>query len=356
MPKVLHVLNEIRASGLERMLECSANQWRESDYDLTILGMGKSHPFAVNLTSVGYSVNTIPDLKSLNGVSQYIKFLRNNNFDIIHIHAESMHGFSSLIAKSLLPKTPIFRTIHNCFRAKGTKKFIRKIQNFIQNRSCSEVISVSSDVQENEKEQWGIQTLVIENWIDIEKILFKNLEFDRIQHKLPVVAFLGNCSAVKDHEYALSVILDYQDIRVIHMGHPHASTNDEIMILKKLEDQGRLIWNSPTEHVIKNLLGADVHILSSKNEGMSLALMESIGVGMQSWVRESDGTRWAQEIESVKFFNSKSSLAYLLEELIMEKKLHPDKFIFQPNTKLLERFNPERGVKEYVSLYQSFEN
>lgn len=356
MPKVLHVLNEIRASGLERMLECSANQWRESDYDLTILGMGKSHPFALNLVNVGYSVNTIPNIKSLNGISQYIKFLRNNNFDIIHIHTESMHGFLSLITKSLLPKTPIFRTIHNCFSAKGTKKFIRKIQNFLQNRLCSEVISVSVDVEQNEKVQWGNQTSIIENWIDIEKILSKTLKFGSMQNQFPVVAFLGNCSSVKDHEYALSVILDYQDIRVIHMGYPHASTNDEIMILKKLEDQGRLIWNSPTEQVIKNLLSADIHILSSRNEGMSLALMESIGVGMQSWVRECDGTRWAKNIESVKYFNSKSELAYLLEELIMEKKLHPDKYIFKPNSKLLERFNPERGVREYVSLYQSFEN
>jgi hypothetical protein len=356
MPKVLHIMNEIRASGLERMLECSVNVWRDKNYDLNILGMGNEHPFKENLTKVGYSAYTIPSIKTLNGMAQLIKILRNNSFDIVHIHCESMHGILSVIVKILVPEALIFRTIHNCFSSTGPKRIIRHIQNFLQDRSCSAVVSVSSDVAAHEMNEWGLRTLIIENWIDVDKILSKHSKNLTILSDLPTVTFLGNCSTTKDHEYALSVILEYPDIQVVHIGYPHKSTNYEVMLLAKLEEQGRLIWNSHTDRVIKFLLNSDVHILPSKNEGMSLALMESIGVGMKSWVRESHGTKWASDFESVKFFKSKSDLAYLLEELIMKKKSKHYDTSHKLDFVALDRFKPERGVLKYIALYQSFDN
>jgi glycosyltransferase involved in cell wall biosynthesis len=263
-----------------------------------------------------------------------------------------MHGFIAVIAKFASPRTPIVRTVHNCFKFAGAERLKRVLQNSLEKLSRTTIISVSADVQKNEVENWGTETTLIENWINVNDII-KFSEVKKItEQEHPVVAFLGNCSPTKDHEMVLETLLNYPDIHIIHIGHAHNSSIREIDILKKLDAENRLIWNNSSQNPFSLLLQSDALIVSSKNEGMSLALMEGLTLGIQCWIRDNPGVRWASGISNSVFFTSTDDLIELFEQLLFCNKFKDNRKHVNLKQDLIKRFSPKRGVEQYIKIYQ----
>jgi len=348
----IHIMNELRPSGMEKMFESSFQNWQEHGWEIIIVGSGSEHPFAQSLRNVGYRVILIPKMKSLRGFLQLISILRRGKSDIVHNHSESLHGLISLISWLSSRKSPIVRTIHNCFQFSGVTKQKRNIQHFMETCVGVARVSAGSDVQLNEKKNWKVSSHVIENWIDIKKIKEIVLENDEInKNENLLVSMVGNCSVIKDHEFALEVLSSFKEIQVHHIGHQSQITNEELSILSVLNDDGRLLSDGPTDRVLEIFSHSDIHILSSRHEGMPLVVAESVVLGIETWIRDVPGVQWARGLPGVRFFETQSDLRFMISEKL--KTNFAESRISHIRTEEAERFSPSRGVAQYTGLYNS---
>jgi len=352
MALAIHIMNELKPSGMEKMFESSFDCWQKRGWEIIIVGSGSQHPFAQSLRNVGYRVILIPKLKSVSGIIQLISVLRRNKSEIVHNHSESMHGFISVISWLFSQKSPIVRTIHNCFQFNGIAKQTRKIQHFMETRVGVARVSPSADVQLNERNNWKVYSDVIENWIDIERIKaldLKNNKMNKNEHLL--ISIVGNCNIIKDHSFALEVISDFNEIEVFHIGQQSQITNEELSILSILNDKSKLLWNGPSDRVLEIFSYSDVHILSSIHEGFGLVVAESVVLGIDTWIRDVPGVQWARGLPGVKFFETQSDLRRLISEKIETN------FVVSRDSHIrneeAERFSPARGVRQYTDLYYS---
>jgi hypothetical protein len=346
----LHILNDLKPSGMEKMLECSMNEWGKNNWEIVILGSGKNHTFANNLKDAGYEIILIENMKSLAGMLQFIKLVFSRNFDLFHNHSEALHGPISIILKFIRPRVPIIRTIHNCFIFSG-KDFIRRnIQNKIEAFAGTQLVSCSVDVKHNESTLWKRNTKLIENWVDTETIsTYKNQKPTKSFSETPVYTIVGNCSAIKNHEFALQILNEFDGFELYHLGEQSKISELEKRYLDELNKRFILKANGPSNEVLSIFKSSDVHIICSTHEGWGLVIAESILLGIETWVREVPGTNWSVGLPGVKTFQTQSELRLLIQNF-QELKSRKQR---TATTDFVDvyRFSAERGVGEYTNLY-----
>jgi len=348
----LHILNDIKPSGMEKMLESSFMEWGKNGHEIVVLGAGSNHTFAHTLQAKGYEVILIPKIRSVLGFVYLFRTFRRVRPKIVHNHSESCHGYIALLSRITLPKSPIVRTIHNCFRFSGKNKLHRKFQHLIESSVGVFRVSCGKDVQVNELLEWKVSSQLVENWIDTARFTQIDL-IDSKKHSDAdiVVAIVGNCSPIKDHAFALEILMEFDEIKVLHVGDQQYITQSERAILNLLIQSKSLLHDGPSDRVEHIFSKSDVHILSSTHEGMALVVAESISLGIETWIRDVPGVQWARGIPGVRFFKTQEDL----RELLREKTVLKQKFEMPVDQKklLVERFSPNRGVREYSEIYLS---
>lgn len=348
----LHVLNELRPSGMEKMLESSSTLWPNEDWRLVLVGTGSQHTFAEELRNAGYDVFLLPKVKSIKGLMQLAILIRAVKPDVIHNHSESCHGFIALLSRCVSSRTPIIRTIHNCFRFSGRVRVQRIFQHKLESLCGVFRVSVSSDVQLNEKQHWNVSSRIVENWMDIAKVKASSSEnFFDPNRKLLRICLVGNCSPIKNHSYALQVINEFEKIELLHIGENSGMDQEEKTLLETMQQRGSLLHNGPTNKVLEFFKESDLHIICSTHEGAGVVVIESIVLGMETWVRDVPGLRWSFDLPGVRVFKTQAELRRLLIERLLSVS---SKGITAENRgKEMRRFSPSRGVLEYKQIYGS---
>jgi len=352
--KVLHILNELRASGMEKMLESSGEYWKNYNVQGIIIGNGISHPFKSNLELAGYQVITIPRLKSLTGLVKYCTIVRKLDVDVIHNHAETLHGFIAILNRLLFPKILLFRTVHNCFSFSGIDYKKRKIQDLMEKISRVKRITPSRDVYDHELNFWGNKSHIVENWINIKDI---NLELEKssstTKDGLLRILLIGNCSPVKNHELLFSIIHELPKVEIFHVGDPRDMSEIEKNSIRNLEVIGVGIHNAQTSNPYDFYSKADIHIVTSLTEGFGLVIAESVLFGIPTIVNNVRGVQWARGLGLVEYFDTSDDLIEIITKYSDRKKELDLKTLAQQDNNLEFRFSPERGVSEYVQHYRN---
>lgn len=299
--KVLHLMNSLKASGMERMFISAAPYFRELGVESVIIGQGDDHPFTGQLESAGYTVGTVPAIKTLAGAKAFAGILKQARPDILHIHSEGSFGIATIIARVSAPKTAIVRTIHNVFQPSGKGKIKRKLESLIADRFADEFIACSPDVQRNER-RFGREATLVYNWVEDRFFDLRNSRSKTGNGRNKSVVMVGNCSPVKNQETALVALLDLPLDLYFH-GDESGANPTEKEILNALEKQGR-IRHRGTGDPAASLVAADVYAMPSKHEGMSIALAEALVVGIPVIINDAPGQSWAVDFPAVAVLNN----------------------------------------------------
>src|SRR5512133_840795 len=92
--RVLHVLNELRASGAEVMLRVAADDFRSAGIDCEILSLGEQlGSYAKPLKGVGYPVHHLIFSKSFAFFWALREFGQKNKYDVVHFHVERASSY-----------------------------------------------------------------------------------------------------------------------------------------------------------------------------------------------------------------------------------------------------------------------
>ncbi len=366
MPKILHILNEIRSSGAEVMIKAAIPYWKAGGAVLHALSTGKElGAYAGNLSDQGIIVHHRPFTNSLKFYSQLIRLLRTHQFDVVHIHTE--HAALTYACLARIAGTPhIIRTIHSSFLFEGLLRVVLRVRRWAARQLGVVQVSISDSVKQNEQTRFGNPTWLIYNWCDDLHFRLPSIEESSESRKRlglleyqKVVVNVGNCAPVKNHEaiiHALALIKkNGLALLYWHIGEED-SEYKERTLTRELGLEAQVRFWGRQEDVRPFLWAADIFIMPSFYEGFGLVVLEALESGMQLVLANTPGLKdWATLIPEIIYTEtSASDLARgLLQALKTPKNLEQ---AAQRSALLKMKFSAERGAQEYLALYNRVKN
>jgi len=297
--KVLHVLNELKPSGAERMLRLAAGPWLRDGLELEILSTGSElGPYAPTLVDAGYVVHHIPLHPVHRFLTAYRQLLRDSDFKVVHVHPERANVLLAMMART--SGAGVVRTVHNVFDFRGRLRLERLVQRAILRQAGVLHVSVGQSVAEMERRNFRNPTVVVRNTFD-EGRFRPALEVERQQARAEfeiapeqlVVVVIGNCSAVKNHQALIRAVAlpSASAFKVLHVGLEDEAETRERQLVEELGLGDRIQFLGFIDDVPRLLHAADAFVMPSLYEGLSIAALETLACGLPSVLADVPGLR-----------------------------------------------------------------
>jgi glycosyltransferase involved in cell wall biosynthesis len=287
--KVLHVLNELKPSGAEVMLEKAAPVWAALDCELHILALADSPgPFAEPLSQAGWQVSHLIRSQGLPSlVRSLIKHIGEIRPDLIHFHQEGISLPLAFAAR--LSGIPMVRTVHNNFPFSGVLRWRKALERVLCRWMGCRYIAISSSVQANELKRFKNPTELCWNWFDSKGFRPPSPE-EKIQarqrlgippHQIVLVS-VGNGSDIKNYKVVIQslALLKKPDLHYYQVGHSHPAGIDAQKV-RELSISHQVTFVGAQKNVIDWLWAADFYVMPSLFEGFSIAALEALASGCE---------------------------------------------------------------------------
>jgi len=305
--KVLHILNELKFSGAEIMYVDAAPLFQEKGCELTVIATANNlGEYAPYFERAGYQVYhyPMPPLKKYVGrikfYIQIIKLLKKEKFNVVHIHSSAARWGFALCAwivnvKSVYTFHTVFPTrlltypYHYLIRWSAQKIFKCRFQ------------TISDSVYDHELKMYHNKTTKVYNWYG-NKRFFPAVVGEKeairqelgIEYKTLVLISIGGCNQNKRHSdiiKALPLILNkISDILYLHLG-KGCSESEEIQLANDLGVANKIIFCGNQQAVRKYLIAADIYLMTSQFEGISLTTIEAMACGIPAILYDVPGLR-----------------------------------------------------------------
>ena len=357
--KVLHILSDIDYSGAEIMLYTAEKHFKNAGIETWAMSTGSKDigPFSEKMEEIGIGVKYIPFSKSIKHFLEMKKFIKDGNFDTIHIHKESAFLWTALACRLTFQKHNIVRTIHNNFRYKGYLKVRRKLHHWIaQNLLGIKFISISEEVKNNEKSLYGTRSVLINNWTDTDRfnITLNGSEEERNKRKFTFVS-VGECSEVKNHMAIIRLVRKLKDrgfiFQYIHLGKGPLE-EAEIQLSKELDITDQVIFIGNDVKVDKYLTYGDYYLMPSFFEGLSISCAEAMSSGKVCIVNDAPGLRTMIKNNDTGFvvdFNDLDKVADVLLSIYQDPALK--KRLAESARKYIVQNYSLENVKKQIEMY-----
>jgi glycosyltransferase involved in cell wall biosynthesis len=378
--KVLHILHELYPSGAEMMIKTAYPYWCGRT-EGTVMATGNSiGPFADTLRETGYEVVHVPTVgegkkAKLKHLWAFFKYMRKHHYDVVHIHRESL-AFEYAVLCKLTGNKHICRTVHSTFAHTGKQRLMKAVTRNVMRRWMGvKFIAISDGVAANEKKVFGLScNEVIYNWCsnsefpfvpEIEKAIPKRERLGKIDKKLQLISShvltvvtVGTCADVKNHTLLLRAIAQMkhkEQMHYFHVGYAKDITEEEQRLAGVLGILKQVSFVGQTEPM-PYLKMADVYLMTSKYEGLSIAALEAIFTGMPVLLADVRGLDEfkGKGLDNVDYFEATpEKLAHKLDEYVdrlCEHKLLPSE---AQSRRAAELYDIGRQTEKYVAVYQS---
>lgn len=299
MKKVIHILNSLLPSGAETMLCCSAEYWNK-DLEKHILATNRDiGTYADDLRKAGYIIHHVYNPNYLKQHMMVIKFLRENRFDIVHVHRQSeacSYAFDARVAGA----KRIVRTVHNVFVFHGIVQIREFIARQVTRMLGVQHIAISPSVAENEKKRFCMPTIIIRNWYN-DNCFFYTTQDMRIRARKELriaddtycIMSVGNCTWVKNHMSILRALtelkkdVNHQSILYLHVGKGAQEEEEKHFVQENgLSNNVRFLgFDNP----VKYLQAADLFVMPSVYEGFGISGIEGAATGIKTLFTEAPG-------------------------------------------------------------------
>lgn len=344
--RVLHVLNGLNPSGMERMLCSAVREFSARGIETAVLGQGDHHPFLREMRQAGLNVRIVPQLRSREGRRRFKHVLGEFRPDIVHIHTEGFFAPTVLIIRSQSPASRIVRTVHNVFQNVGGARASRQLQAFVADRFVDAFVAPSPDVAENEA-SYARRCRVIYNWVDPR--YFDIGQRRSCEPEPNAAVIVGNSSRIKNQVVALRAVQQSGISLYMYGDESHASP-EERRLLDELAMTGQLLHRGVGDPA-EGLARGSLFLMPSLHEGMPVALAEAMVAGLRCLVSDAPGLRWSHKSERVRVVQGGASV---WADAIMASG--SDASVVKNGEELDARspdFSVTRGVDEYTDVYRS---
>lgn len=292
--KVLHILNELKYSGAEIMYVDAAPVFQQLGCELLVVNTSEDlGEFAPAFREVGYKVFHEPYhfrcrevWKRYEWMQRMVTLIRENNVDVVHIHAARLRGIMSYVAWKAGARSVY--TFHNVFRSDSSLGYAK---GFVQRWAAKHVFgckfqTISNSVYTNERNYWHDKTTLVYNWYG-KRRFYPVSEHERQASRRElglnddelVLISVGGCSPVKRHTdviKALPVLIGKgHKVVYLHLGEG-VSLDEEKQLAQDLGVGGNVRFLGNKRNVRDYLAAADVYVMPSRYEGISITTIEAM--------------------------------------------------------------------------------
>jgi len=361
--KILHITFSIDTGGLETLVLrlCEGIKERFEPLLCTLSSGGDLWRRFRRLGVPVYHLTKSEGLTPLLSL-KIASLIRNLKVDLIHTHNVGPLIYGGLA--SVITGLPLVHTEHS--RLPRHEKRLRSIEKLLSLKA-SKIVAVSKCIADQLIDEQGIKpdrVKVIPNGVDVE--LFGNARQERedvreelgIEDTEIVIGTVGRLAAVKDYTtliqaFALVKAGGEGTIKLLMVG-----DGPERKKLEKIADEigvrEHVIFLGMRDDVPRLMAAMDIFALSSVDEGLPLAALEAMSVGLPIVATDVGGIPEAVGHGLNGFLippRSPQQMAIALLKLIHDPELR-EKLSIQARKRAVERFSIKAMIKAYQALYE----
>ncbi|MGL5988351.1 glycosyltransferase [Cetobacterium sp.] len=374
MKKIVHVISSCSPGGAEILVKDTLIELKKTFDNVELWVMSKVKDcFSEDIDSkIFFEKNYVNELEkkgikvyffekkpkkySLNFFLNILKRFLKIEPNIIHCHLEEVTFHIVLILGifKFVKNIKIYQTIHN------VKIDYPKLQKYFIRRVITKFVSISDEVTISIKNIGipNIKIVQIENAINLEKFKIENRYINKKPKHLIAVGRMvqqKNYSLmIKAFSKAISNLENKPILKIIGTGLDEQFIK-KIIIEEKIQKNIALLGNKI--NISEYLKEADIYLMSSKWEGLSISLIEACSaglpiictnVGSNNNVVKDGINGFLIESENEKLFSEK------LQELMENQEL---RIKFSKNSVNISKdFSLEEKVKKLIKLYGANKN
>lgn len=358
--RVLHVLNELRPSGAERMLRTAAPVFREVGVACDILSTGQVvGAYAGALEEAGCRVHHLQWSRSPAFFAAVARLTRRGGYDVVHLHAERSF-FACVVALRLAGVKKLVRTVHNNFDFRGALRFRRGVERRMAQRLGVRFIAIAPGVDGTERRCYGTSPVLIPNWFDsaqfqpvtVAERAAARAALGIAEHEY-TLATVGNCSETKNHTALIAALAGCADRpwRYLHLGQETADQAERAQA-RALGLADRVHFLGAVDDVRPLLHAADLYVMPSRFEGFSIAVLEALAMGLPALLADVPGLADVRQyVDGVSYSApDAASLAAALQQA-MARGPGLDAAGPARSAAVHGTFGTARGVRDYCRVY-----
>jgi glycosyltransferase involved in cell wall biosynthesis len=343
------------------MLRSAAPYWREQGVTCEILATGATEgEFAEVLRGAGYLVHHLPRRNSPAYFMEFRRFVQAGSYSLVHQHAEGASYWFGLASLSVGAR--LVRTIHNNFEFSGNLRWRRALQRRHLQWLGARFVAIAPGVQKNEKDRFGIASNLVWNWVDTDRFCPISAEERAaararwgFTNQQLVLITVGNCSAVKNHGAlieALACTQDLNHIRYLHVGLEEGALSER-QLAAEIGVSDRVKFCGWLPNARKALAAADLYVMPSRYEGLGIAALEALGVGLPALLAHVNGLRDLESLFPGLLYAKPEpeSIAQVLRAFSKLDTQERESIATNYPKLIQEKFGVARGVKEYCDIY-----
>ena len=295
--KVLHVLAELRPSGVEVLLRSAAPYFRDHGVEGDILATGAVvGDYAPALQAAGFRIHHIPYAPTVRFFTSAARFAKHGGFDVVHLHSERAFIAYVLAARRVGVRN-LVRTVHNTFLFDGFLRLRRGVERRFAERLGVRFVAISEGVDRNERSRFGTAPVVIQNWFDSRRFRSPTPpERDQARASLGIapdeyaLVTVGHCSEVKNHGALIEALARFGAVRwrYLHVGREQAD-QPERSLARQLGVADRITFLGTCDDVRPLLHAADLYVMPSRYEGFGIAAVEALATGLPALLADVPG-------------------------------------------------------------------
>ena len=361
--KVLQIINSLGAGGAEKLIVDSIIRYSRKGIKVSLLLLDGHQTPLLDIVKSNPAIELII-LDTQRSVYHPIfifkirKILK--NFDIVHVHLFPSQYWVSLAKRIGNKKTKIIFTEHNTTNRRR-KLYVFKILDRIIYRSFDKVISISDAVHDNLQLHLGDNfknIYKIYNGIDLKIIddakPYTKQELGFVdQHKL--VIQVSSFTIQKDQKTLIRSLTKLDnDVHIILVG-DGVTRNEHEELCTELKLENRVHFFGLRKDVPRLLKTADIVVLSSHYEGLSLSSVEGLASGKPFISSDVPGLTEVVEGAGLLFTNTNSDeLASIISKLLSDHVYYLK--ISKSCSERASNFDIEDMVANYIDIYNELNN
>jgi glycosyltransferase involved in cell wall biosynthesis len=359
--KIVHIINSLASGGAEKLLLDTLPIYREKGIEVDLLVLnGAPSPFMQVLKETGccsiYSLGLNSVYNPIQ-VFRLIPFLR--KYDIAHVHLFPSQYWVVLAKILSFAKIKLILTEHNSTNPRLQNRFIAVIDRLFY-RFYNKVVCVSNEISNTFKNYTGLSDskfFVIENGIDLKKIhlakpYFKNEISNLFNAEDFVIIQVARFDKQKDQETVIySLMFLPENVKLILVGEGVFKTKCQELV-EQLQLKERVLFLGVRMDVPQLLKTADVVVLSSKYEGLSLSSIEGMASGKPFVASDVPGLQEIVSGAGILFRQGDAKdLANTIERLLTDEVYYQE--IVNSCLERAEQYDIQIMVDKHIHLYQT---
>lgn len=299
--RILHIITSLRTGGAERLVtELALRHHAGGDEVAVLLFDGTETPLVevlkqegVQVFALGKGFRAMTNPFLLAGLA---RFLRKHPFDIVHTHNTSCQFLTALV-----PLQNRITTEHGTRNRRRNWRWFRPVDRWMYGRYW-QIVCVGEETRRMlsawlDRPELDARMTVIPNGIDLQRIAAATPAGDMDKQDGYNILMVSAFRPEKDQQTLIRALsLLPENFRLFLAGGAETAENQRILdscktLAKELGLEGRVRFLGVRPDVPALLAAADVLVLSSRHEGMSLAVLEGMASGKPLIASDVDGMR-----------------------------------------------------------------